>query len=322
MKLNTNIFPINFEVPDIAYGLTGGSLLGAYVAGVLTSHGQIGLLQKANLIMGTSVGSINGALAAKDWNTLAPLWESITDSSKVWKGDINNKFTDVWGALFTDSMLDPSPLYSLIDKNVGSITMEELSKIHDIELIFPASSNNSHQLKFFSSFGDCKQLKVSDIVEASAAIPIGLKSKSIIMPDGTKQWFSDGGVGANNPFIAVHEYNKAFPNNRVKKLILIFCGDDKPAYDNKEYKLARDVGINQIQTVMSIQEQMAEEMACLVTSYGVIDVCAIYHKGGLGNSFVADPKRLQTGYDDGVSMIVWDYRTQQNMNLIDFLKRT
>lgn len=321
MELRKEIFPIDFEVPDVAYGIAGGALLGPYPAGVLTAHGQMGLLHKANLIMGTSVGSADGAVAAKNWQLLAPLWEGITDNSKVWKGDLKNVLSDVWGALFCDSILDPAPFYAIVDKIFGDMTMAELAKINDIELIFPAVDNNAHRLQFFSSFGPFKNMKVADVIKSSAAIPVGLKSINVNLQDRRPHWMTDGGSGANNPFIAVHEYNKAFPKDRVKKLILIFCGGDLPIQDDRAYKLARDVGLNQIQTTLDIQEQVAEKFAEMITSYGVMDVCAIWHRGGLGDSMKADPKRLQIGYDDGASMQVWDYRTGALIDIRDFLRR-
>jgi predicted acylesterase/phospholipase RssA len=320
------LYPIDFEVPDVAFGISGGSLGGAYPAGVLTAYGQIGLVKKCNLIMGTSVGSADASAAAKDWKLLQALWEQIgSDSSKVWKGDLKNMFGNVWGALFNDSILDPAPFYGLLENTnlFGNMTLEELAKINDIEIIIPAIDNNTHQLVYFTSFGEYKNMKVSDVVEASTAIPVGLKSKPIKMPDGTIHWFSDGGAGANVPFVAVHKYNKAFPDNKVKKLILIFCGADKPAADiGKEYKLARDVGINQIGSSISVQEQVSEDFAEMITDYGVMDVCAVWHKGGVGDSMIADSEnRINIGYEDGCSMMVWDYKLQCEINLIDFLKR-
>jgi predicted acylesterase/phospholipase RssA len=312
--------PIDFDVSDVAYGIAGGALLGPFPSGVLIAHGQAGLLQKCNLIMGTSVGAAVGAVAAKDYKLLQALWEGITDSGKVWKGDLKNKFTDVWGALFCDSILDPAPFYGIVDKIFGNMTMADLAKINDIELIFPAVDNNTHQLQCFSSFGDLKNIKVADVIKSSAAIPVGLKSVKVEMADLRPHWMSDGGAGANNPLIAVHDYNKVFPD-KIKKLILIFCGADNPAQDNKEYKLARDAGINQIQTMLDIQEQVSEKFAEMITSAGVMDVCAIYKPGGLGDSFTADPSRLQVGYDVGVKGMVWDYRTSAEISLIDFLKR-
>lgn len=321
MQLNNNLKPIDFEVPDVAIGLGGGALRGAYEAGVLVALGQIGLVDKANLIMGTSVGSANAATVALNWLKLIPLWENIKTSKDVWKGDINNNFTNVWQALFAESILDPAPFYKIVKDLMGDMTMEELAKIKDIELIFPAINNNTHQLEFFTSFGDLKNTKAVDAIIASGAVPIGLKSKEITMPGGVKQWFTDGGTAANNPFVGVHKYNQAFPNDRVKKLILIFCDGDAPAVDKKDYRLARDAGLNQIQTTLDTGEQVAELYAEMITSYGIMDVCAIYHKGGVGSSFVADPERLKVGYADGVSMQVWDYRDRCTVNLIDFLKR-
>jgi predicted acylesterase/phospholipase RssA len=321
MQLNNNLKPIDFEIPSVAYGFQGGALAGPYPAGVMTAHGQMGLVKKASLFMGTSVGSANGAVGALDWTQLAALWENIKTSKDVWKGDLNNKFTDVWGALFAESILDPAPFYAIIDKIFGNMTMEQLAKIHDIELIFPAVDNNTHQIQFFSSFGPYKNLKVADVIKASTAIPAGLKSHKIDLGNNVSHWFSDGGVGANNPLIAVQEYNRAFPVDMIKKLILIYCSGDIPAVDNKDYRLARDAGLVQIQNSLEVQEQVSENLAELMTSYGVIDICAIYHKGGLGDSMVADPKRLDVGYQDGVSMVVWDYKLQANISIIDFLKR-
>lgn len=322
LELRKDIYPIDFEVPDVAYGIAGGALLGAYPAGVLTAHGQIGLLQKANLIMGTSVGSADGAVAALDWMRLQTLWENIKSTNDVWKGDLNNKVSDVWGAFFCKSILDPVPFYAIVDKLFGDMTMVQLAKVHDIELIFPAVDNNEHQLTYFSSFGPFKNMKVADVIKSSAAIPVGLKSVNVNKGDKKPHWMTDGGSGANNPFIAVNQYNKAFPNNKVKKLILIFCGDDKPAADNKSYELARDAGLNQIQTTLSIQEQVAEEFAEMITAAGVMDVSAIYRPGGLGDSMKADSEnRFRMGYEDGVSMKVWAYRDQAYINLPDFLKR-
>lgn len=321
MELKKEIFPIDFDVLDVAYGLAGGALLGPYLAGVLIAHSQIKLFQKANLLMGTSVGAATGAVAAFDWKKLKPLWENIKTSKDVWKGDLNNQFSNVWGALFCDSILDPAPFYSILENLFGNMSILDVAKINDIELIFPAVNNNTHQLQYFSSFDETKNIMIKKIIAASAGIPIGLKSVPILMPDGSTQWFSDGGVGANNPFVSVHKYNKAFPKHKVKKLILIFCGGDAPAVDNKKYKLARDVGLNQIFTSLEIQEQVSNDFAEMITDYGVMDVCAIYRKGGLGDSMKADPTRLLKGYEDGVSMKVWDYRTESEIGLMDFIKR-
>jgi hypothetical protein len=321
MELKKDIVLVDFDVPNVGYGLAGGALNGPYLAGVLTAHAQIELFQKAELVMGTSVGAANGAVAALNWLLLQELWDGIKKTSDVWKGDIKNMFSNVWGALFCESILDPTPFYNLIDKIFGDMTMEELARKHDIELIFPAVDNNTHQLQFFNSFDNLKHMKVKDIIKASAAIPVGLKSKKIELLNKKPHWFTDGGSGANNPFIGVHLYNRAFPNNKVKKLILIFCGDNTPVQDDKEYRLARDAGINQISTTLDIQEQVSELMAEMITSYGVMDVCAIYHKGGLGDSMQVDNKRFEIGYNDGVSMMVWDYKLSAYISLLDFIKR-
>ena len=163
-----------------AFVLGGGGLLGAVEVGMLRALFEAGI--RPDLILGTSVGALNGALVAADpgpgvIDRLVGLWESAVGNREVY-GD--GAFRQVTRAVRTGTHLHSSkPLRDRLAQELGDLTFEELA----VPFQCCAASIERAAEHWFSSG------RVVDAVVASAAVP-GLLSPAEV--DG--EHYLDGGI--------------------------------------------------------------------------------------------------------------------------------
>lgn len=163
-----------------AFVLGGGGLLGAVEVGMLRALFEAGV--KPDLILGTSVGALNGALVAAHpgddvIDRLVGLWESAVTNREVY-GD--GAVRQVTRAVRTGTHLHSArPLRERLHQELGDRTFADLA----IELQVCAASIERAAEHWFTSG------RVVDAVVASAAVP-GLLRPAIV--DG--EHFLDGGI--------------------------------------------------------------------------------------------------------------------------------
>ncbi len=163
-----------------AFVLGGGGLLGAVEVGMLRALFEAGI--HPDLILGTSVGALNGALVAADpgpgvIDRLVGLWESAVGNREVY-GD--GAFRQVTRAVRTGTHLHSSkPLRDRLAQELGDLTFEELA----VPFQCCAASIERAAEHWFTSG------RVVDAVVASAAVP-GLLSPAEV--DG--EHYLDGGI--------------------------------------------------------------------------------------------------------------------------------
>jgi predicted acylesterase/phospholipase RssA len=116
----------------LALALEGGGAKGRNQIGWIARMAEIGLIQRISLGAGTSVGGLNMTLTAKflksaTMQEVVDIWRGIRQNSDVYNGTMPS---DVWSGLKTalsgklsgKSLLDPMPLYALVNKHLDRIT--------------------------------------------------------------------------------------------------------------------------------------------------------------------------------------------------------
>jgi NTE family protein len=165
---------------DTAFVLGGGGLLGAVEVGMLRALLEAGV--RPDLIVGTSVGALNGALVATDpeprvVDRLVRLWESAAGSGEVY-GD--GPVRQVTRAVRTGTHLHSTkPLRDRLHQELGDLAFAELA----VPFQCCAASIERAAEHWFTDG------RVVDAVVASAAVPGLLRAAEV---DG--EHYLDGGI--------------------------------------------------------------------------------------------------------------------------------
>ncbi len=164
-----------------AFVLGGGGVLGAVEVGMLRALLERGVTP--DLVLGTSVGALNGALVASDptpavVDRLTSLWRSVADSGEELYGD--RRLRTLRRALTTGTHLySATPLRRRVEAELGHARFEDLP----VRLEVCAASIERAAEHWFTSG------PVAPAVMASAAVP-GLLPPAEV--DG--QHYLDGGI--------------------------------------------------------------------------------------------------------------------------------
>ena len=178
--------------PRTAYVLGGGGALGAVEVGMLGALLERGITP--DLVLGTSVGALNGAFVAQDptpdvVDRLTGLWETVAASSREVYGDRPLRAvrravatgTHVWSA---------KPLATRLREELGEVTFADLAVPLQV-----CAAHIERAAEHWFDTGD-----VVDAVVASAAVPGLLPPKEI---DG--QHYLDGGIVNSVPVARAHQ---------------------------------------------------------------------------------------------------------------------
>lgn len=159
--------------------LCGGGSRGAVEVGLYRALIELGV--SIDLIVGTSVGAINGAAIAAGVSAadLARLWRELRRRDVC---TLNRAV--LWKALWADSLYDPRPLRRFLERHLPVRRFEELA----IPLIVTATDFASGQPVY------CRSGDLLDAVMASAAMP-GLFPAQVVA--GVP--LVDGGITDNVP---------------------------------------------------------------------------------------------------------------------------
>ena len=165
---------------DTAFVLGGGGLLGAVEVGMLRALFEAGV--SPDLILGTSVGALNGALVAADPSAgvidrLMKLWESAAGSKEVY-GD--GAVRQVSRAVRTGTHLHSAkPLRERLQQELDDLTFD------DMAIPFQCcAANIERAAEHWFTEG-----RVVDAVVASAAVPGLLRPARV-----NGEHFLDGGI--------------------------------------------------------------------------------------------------------------------------------
>lgn len=359
--------------------LCGGGAAGRWQAGVLVGLAQAGIVEKARVIVGTSVGGLNAALfsvfggnlpkteemsedigdnvlppppgydreignlvvSAEDitppppWTVTIDVWEDIRKNEDVYKGSINlfSKIGTAFGFLFnsTDAILDASPLRKRLDAMFGQMLLQDTEYLNT-HLIISSLDLNTHREEFYCSFDQNNPIRIAEALKRTSAIP-GVFSSVPGQDSWEKEihWHVDGGLGANNPFIALNKYNEAFPNSPVKKAIIVYCYPDVEVdkgtgivtpVSTKRFKTMKEVLLESIPALLNVQEHITELIVKDKVMFGGWDVLALYPEKILCDALdFTKLELLQQGYDYVINGKGYSYRDKAEINIVDFLQR-
>jgi NTE family protein len=166
--------------PSTAFVLGGGGVLGAAEVGMLRALFEAGI--RPDLILGTSVGALNGALVAADpsdgvIDRLVSLWESAATGRAVYR---DGAVRQVRRAIRTGTHLHSSrPLRQRLHQELGDLTFAELTIPFQC-----CAANIERACEHWFTEG-----RVVDAVMASAAVPGLLRPAQV---DG--EHYLDGGI--------------------------------------------------------------------------------------------------------------------------------
>ncbi len=164
-----------------AFVLGGGGALGAVEVGMLRALFERGIAP--DLVLGTSVGALNGALVARDPSPavierLTELWRAAAEDSRAVYGD--RPLRTVRRVVATGTNLySAAPLRRRLDEELGDVTFEELP----VRFQVCAASIERAAEHWFDSG------PVVDAVVASAAVP-GLLPPARV----GEEHYLDGGI--------------------------------------------------------------------------------------------------------------------------------
>ena len=178
----------------LALVLPGGGACGRWQAGVISYLQELGL--KFDLVCGTSVGGLNTLAVAKGGN-VSELWAQIKSDKDVYEGMLQfNSFFDflgMAGQIFNSnkgkSILKPTGLYKLLDREFGGLVMSDLK----VPVKITATDLNAGERYVFDSMLT-PSMNCGIIAKATSAIPLAFPAV-----DFTPALFVDGGLGRNNP---------------------------------------------------------------------------------------------------------------------------
>ncbi|MFP5335423.1 MAG: patatin-like phospholipase family protein [Actinomycetes bacterium] len=167
------------DSPDVAFVLGGGGLLGASEVGQLLALGEAGITP--DLVLGTSVGAINGAVVAAEpgpaaVQDLREMWTSLSRSA-VFGGSPVQQLR--MAARTRTALHAPDPLRDLLTERLGDVLLEELP----VPFQCVAASIERAEEHWFTTG------PAVDAVLASCAVP-GLFPPAVV--DG--EHFLDGGI--------------------------------------------------------------------------------------------------------------------------------
>ena len=190
MHMNEPVRPIKR-----ALILSGGGGRGAYQVGVWRRLQEIGW--QPDLICGSSIGSINGALIGSGWDAdrLEEFWESLHRDQvfklTVWRR-IKYRISTLFGRRAGwPAIMDNEPLRRTLSEAIDIPRLRQ----DDPRVVVTATNVRRAKLEYFSG----EQLSVDHIV-ASCSIPVFFPWREI---DGELYW--DGGVMQNTPIFPAIE---------------------------------------------------------------------------------------------------------------------
>ncbi len=186
MSNNSQIFSSSSHTPvkRTAFVFSGGSSLGAVEVGLLKAITEKGI--KADIVLGTSVGSLNGALYAYD-----PTLEGVKNLESIWH---KVKFNDV----FTPSPITPLKNLSTFGKYL--ISPKNIRKL--LERSIPFTRLEETAIPFYAIATD---LKTGREIVVNKGIALEALMSSIAIPMVYPPQYMhnmmlvDGGVVNNSP---------------------------------------------------------------------------------------------------------------------------
>ena len=244
--------------------LSGGGSKGSYQIGVWKALRKLKI--KYDIVTGTSVGALNGALMVQNkFHKACKLWKEI-NMSTLFGEDIKNPKTKkelvkIYRTnFFKNGGMEVVELQNLVDKNINKDTFFK-SKINYGLVTINLSGKKALQLEK----SKIKQEKLSDYLIASASCYPAFQAKDI---DGKK--YIDGGMFDNLPI------NLAVKLGADEIIAVDLCapGVKQRVKDKKNLKITTIKPNNKLSNFLNFNEEEAK----INIKYGYNDAMKIFDK--------------------------------------------
>ena len=275
--------PFNAKLPDkkekVALVLVGGGSRGRFQAGALKWIEQIGLLNRVDFIVGTSVGGLNALAVSRYWGAfdkVIDMWRNITCNDDIYAGKV-----DIWGvakvlAFKFKSVLDPNGLYKVLKTHFDGFKLSHLS----VPVAITTMNLNTRKGEVFFWGRDIDCVLAGKL---TSAIPGIFQAQEI---DGVI--YVDGGVSNNEPIETAIKLG-------ATKVIVIGAGV-KEAETQTVKNTAVDVLTGTLNALLDIPEQ--EMWKDIKEKYPQVEILYLHADKDTGDALqFKNPWLLQEGYD-------------------------
>ena len=283
--------------------LSGGGARGAYQVGVWRRLQEAGW--QPDLVCGTSIGSMNGALIGMGWDAdrMESFWQSM-GREQVFRFPFWRRFKYRLRQLFGKqrdwpALLDNRPLQQLLRQVIDEERLRDASP----EVVVTATNVRRAQLSYFAG----RELS-ADHVLASCSIPVVFPWQAL---DGELYW--DGGIMDNTPLVPALQRD-------AREIILVLLapltGEPVPPPRNTREGIAWTldlITIASVQTLMAYFAQRAgmepEDVTDAITNHHVLQIGdvrigVVAPKASSGLESILDldlrsiQERIEAGYRD------------------------
>ena len=281
--------PFNAKLPDkkekVALVLVGGGSRGRFQAGALKWISQIGLLNRVDFIVGTSVGGLNALAVSRYWgafNKVLDMWRNITCNDDIYTGKV-----DIWGvakvlAFKFKSVLDPCGLYKVLKTHFDGFKLSDLK----IPVAITTMNLNTRKGEVFYWERDIDCVLAGKL---TSAIPGIFQAQEI---DGVI--YVDGGVSNNEPIETAIKLG-------ATKVIVIGAGV-KEAETQTVKNTAVDVLTGTLNALLDIPEQ--EMWNDIKEKYSNVEILYLYADKDTGDALQFKNEWLmQEGYNTACKWI-------------------
>jgi predicted acylesterase/phospholipase RssA len=237
----------------LAIVLPGGGACGRWQIGVLKYLYDTGLIfDNIDLVCGTSVGGLNALLIGKYKTNFQPacdMWTRIKSNKDIFLGMLQfNTFWDYLGMAGQTfktnkgkSILDPAPLYHLLDKEFGDLKLIDMK----VNMIITTTDMSTGERMAFTTDTD-PFYKCAELGKATSAIPLAFPGVNLAV-NGKNDLHNDGGILRNNPVCYAIDRG-------ATHIILIGTSPDK--YPRKEIKNnVLDIALRMQDVIMHANEE-------------------------------------------------------------------
>lgn len=282
--------------------MVGGGAKGRWQAGFNYRLAELGLLQRAQVFVGTSVGGLNSLITARYINEpdkILEVWNDINANNKIYNGTLPqgwlglSKFILSFQFLRSRNLLTVEPLISIVAKHFGS-TM----KAKDLPVETYTCTADIFEGRQVVMGGDAY---IKDMALSTCAIPVAFPMYN--------DRYIDGGVFDNEPFDVATQKG-------ATKILGLFCEPEKTPSEPKLSNML-DIALRCFNIIYASNELKmwnavkAKQDFAKATGGEQIEFDLYYPQKSTGSVLnFANVEVMQQGYDDACKYVTREKLTQ------------
>lgn len=273
LKWNLDLPPRDTNTLPIGIVMTGGGNKCRCQIGFEAALFQIPeFVPNVYCIAGTSGGGLNTIITAyyiDNFIKAVMLWESIDCNKKIYKGNLGSKVFDRLGQALSlimdkESFLDATPLHDLLKGIFLDMTLQDIKKISNLDIIIPAADLNRKRAEVYVSWDKTGLIKAADAGSRTSAIPglfQAIQGKDYHDNDSHIHSHVDGGILINNPYEEMVHYFEKVQGLKPHEYRIVILKSAKTCEKASEeiYNKIMKTLARTVETTLSGQEYLVED---------------------------------------------------------------